>query len=44
MNVAYYVYNKEDQVGLNFKAISNHPIITKNTVFLSFSDPPMDMF
>jgi len=43
-NVAYYAYTKDQNIGLNYKHISNHPVFTENTVFLSFSDPPIEMF
>lgn len=42
--MAYYVYSKDKNIGLHFKALSNHVLFIDNTVFISFSQPPEGMF
>uniref|UniRef100_A0A7S3MVM5 Uncharacterized protein n=1 Tax=Strombidium inclinatum TaxID=197538 RepID=A0A7S3MVM5_9SPIT len=43
-HVIYYMYDDEDGVSLNFKAISAHPIFEEDCVFMALYEPPTQMF
>lgn len=43
-HVVYYMYREEQEISLDFKAASQHPLFQDDCVFLSLRDPPTAIF
>lgn len=43
-NVVYYMYRSDQEISLDYKAVSQHPLFSEDCVFLSMQDPPIDVF
>jgi hypothetical protein len=43
-NVVYYMYRSDQKVSLDFKAVSQHPLLQEDCVFLSLINPSEKIF
>lgn len=43
-HVVYYMYRQDQDVSLDFKAVSQHPLFADDCVFLSMRDPSVEIF
>lgn len=43
-HVVYFMYREDQEISLDFKAVSQHPLFQDDCVFLSLRDPPTAIF
>jgi len=43
-NVVYYMYRDDQDVSLDYKAVSQHPMFSESSAFLSMRNPPVEIF
>lgn len=41
-NIVYYMFNDEDGVSINYKALSRFELFKDDTVFISLFNPPLE--